>query len=270
MSQSDQDDKDAKYRAPALEKGLDIIELLSNRQEPMTQSEIARALDRSKNEIYRMLCTLVRSGYVSRTSSGDGYMLSLKLFATAQRYSPIVRLLEAASPIMRRCAKKVWQSCHIGMESGGAIVIVSSVEAPGNWGLSIRTGSVIGLWNTGSGRIISAFRTDEEVEELLEAHIPAVGEPPLDKSRFLDELQQIREIGYYKAPSETTQGVTNLSFPIFSPTGEVIAALSSPFLVRVDNLKTASLEESEQVFREAAESLTNYFRGDVLSTGDSL
>jgi len=255
---------DAKYRAPALEKGLKILEFLSTSQEPMTQAEIARAMDRSKNEIYRMLSTLVQHGYVSKTQSGDGYSLSLKLFATAQRYSPIVRLLEIATPTMRRATKKVWQSCQIGMQSGGSVVIVSSVESPGNWGLSIRTGSVIGLWNTGTGRVLAAFRSKHDLEDLMQLHAPAVGEPALDKDRFLSELDKIRKNGFYREKSDTLVGVTNLSFPIFNPSGEIVAALSCPYLERVDNLKTATIDETEQTFSQVARDLTRYFNGDTL------
>ena len=49
-----------KYRAPALDKGLDIIELLASADEGLSQAEIAKALNRSPNEIYRMLDRLVR------------------------------------------------------------------------------------------------------------------------------------------------------------------------------------------------------------------
>ncbi|KIC37070.1 IclR family transcriptional regulator [Ruegeria sp. ANG-R] len=260
-------DPETKYRAPALEKGLDIIELLSDSHDEMSQSEIARALDRSQSEIYRMLSTLVRRGYVSRTS-GDRYSLSLKLFSTAQRYSPINRLLEVATPKMRRASRKVWQSCHLGMEAGGSIVIVSSVESPGNWGLAIRTGSVIGLCNTGTGRVLAAFRSEEELQQLITTHTPAVGEPEFDEPVFRAELQKIRELGYYKAKSETTLGVTNLSFPIFHPSGEIVAVLSCPFLERVDAMRTANLEETEQAYRQLADDLTAYFRGGSLDDED--
>lgn len=253
-----------KYKAPALEKGLEILELLASTQEPMTQTEIAKALGRSKNEIFRMLATLVQRGYVSRSRSGEGYSLSLKLFATAQRYSPIVRLLDVAAPLIRSATKKVWQSCQIGMESGGSIVIAYSVEAPGNWGLALRTGSVVGLWNTGTGRVLAAFRSEEECEELLELHQPALGEPALEKAKFLAELEDIRNAGFYRGKSETLVGVTNLSFPIFNPSGEVVAALSCPFLERVDSLKTSSIEETQHVFAEVAEQLTNYFHGTAI------
>ena len=40
-----------KYRAPALDKGLDILELLAATEESLSQAEIAKALDRSPNEI---------------------------------------------------------------------------------------------------------------------------------------------------------------------------------------------------------------------------
>lgn len=255
---------DPKYRAPALEKGLQILELLAAHQEPLTQAEIARAMDRSKNEIYRMLSVLVQHGYVSRSQGGDGYSLSLKLFATAQRYSPVARLLEVALPLMRRAARTAWQSCHIGMESGGSVVIVSSVEAPGNWGLALRTGSVIGLGNSGTGRVLAAFRDPAALDELIARHVPALGEPELDAARFRDELETVRRHGFYKAPSDTLVGVTNLTFPIFDPSDATVAALTCPYIERVDRLKTATLDEAERIFGQVAHDLTRYFHGEAL------
>ena len=52
------------YSAPALEKGLDIIELLSESSDGFSQAEIAKELNRSVNEIYRMLNILVSRNYI--------------------------------------------------------------------------------------------------------------------------------------------------------------------------------------------------------------
>ena len=46
------------YAAPALEKGLDILELLASAEQSMTTGQIADALGRSKNEIFRMVFVL--------------------------------------------------------------------------------------------------------------------------------------------------------------------------------------------------------------------
>ena len=200
-----------KYRAPALEKGLDILELLSTHADGLTQGDIARALDRSQGEIYRMLSTLVRRGYVSRSSESELYVLSLKLFVISQRFPPIERLLEFATPKMRAITRLAWQSCHLGMESNGDIVVIASIDTPGNWGLALRTGSVIGLGNTGTGRVLAAFRSDSDLEELLENHRLAQGEPEIDRVEFLERVARIRERGYEKMPSATAVGVTNLA-----------------------------------------------------------
>lgn len=254
-------DTSDKYRAPALEKGLDIIELLASHGEGLTQGEVAKALNRSQSEIYRMLTTLVRRGYVARSLSGDRYALSLKMFSISQKHSPISRVIEAALPRMRSVTRTAWQSCHIGMESNGDIVIVASVESPGNWGLALKNGTVIGLWNTGTGRVLAAFRSDDEVDELIALHRRALGEPALNRADFCGHLTRIRKTGYEMMPSATTVGVTNLSFPIFGPSNEVVAALSCPYLERVDDLVVPSLDEIASLYSALADDLTSLYGG---------
>jgi DNA-binding Lrp family transcriptional regulator len=95
---TDSDDLD-RYRAPALDKGLDILELLAREEEGLSQAEIAKALGRTPNEHYRMLERLVRRGYVFRNAS-DRYELTLKLFGLAHFHRPIRRLVSRATPLM--------------------------------------------------------------------------------------------------------------------------------------------------------------------------
>ena len=254
-------EKDDKYRAPALEKGLDIIELLASHGEGLSQGEVAKALERSPSEIYRMLSTLVRRGYVIRSLSGDRYSLSLKMFSISQRHPPIGRVIEAALPRMRAVTRKAWQSCHMGMESNGDVVIVASAESPGNWGLALRTGTVVGLWNTGTGRVLAAFRSDEEIEDLIQQHRPAVGEPALNRTEFDSHIRRIREVGYEKMPSATAIGVTNIAFPIFGPSGNAAAVLSCPYLERVDDLKVPNLDEIVEMYGDLAKELTGIYGG---------
>jgi DNA-binding IclR family transcriptional regulator len=254
-------DKDDKYRAPALEKGLDIIELLASHGEGLTQGEVAKALERSPSEIYRMLSTLVRRGYVIRSPSGDRYSLSLKMFSISQRHPPIGRVIEAALPRMRSCTRQAWQSCHLGMESNGDIVIVASAESPGNWGLALKTGTVMGLWNTGTGRVLAAFRPEDELEDLLTLHRPALGEPPLERDDFMTHLQRIRRNGYEQMTSATALGVTNLSFPIFDAAGHAAAVLTCPYVERLDDLQVPDMSEATKIFHQLAQELTQLHGG---------
>jgi DNA-binding IclR family transcriptional regulator len=88
------------YSAPALEKGLDIIELLSEQDVGLTQSEIARALGRSVGEIFRMLMVLQDRGYVSQDPLSDRYVLTTFIFEIAHRIPIVGRLTAAATPLV--------------------------------------------------------------------------------------------------------------------------------------------------------------------------
>ncbi|CUH84145.1 IclR family transcriptional regulator [Thalassovita mediterranea] len=261
--------KTTKYSAPALEKGLDIIELLSISGSGMSQGDIAKALDRSQSEIYRMLSTLVQRGYVIRSVEDDLYSLSLKLFAVSQRLPPVERLLEIAIPRMRVITKRAWQSCHMGMESNGSIVIVASVSSPWSWGLSLRAGSVVGLGNTGTGRVLAAFRTDEQIDELLDDHQLAPGEPEIDRAEFMDHVARIREVGYERMPSSTVLGVTNLVFPVFDKDCRAISVVNCPYMERIDNLQAPSVDEVMDIYKTFADELTAYYNGQTLNWTES-
>src|SRR6266513_2137119 len=50
---------DARYAVPALDKGLDVIELLARETDGLTLNEIARLLGRTSSELFRMVkCAL--------------------------------------------------------------------------------------------------------------------------------------------------------------------------------------------------------------------
>lgn len=245
-----------KYRAPALDKGLDIIELLSEYAEGLTQIEIAKALERSPNEIYRMLTALVRRGYITKSAAGDRFELSLKLFVLAHRHPPLRRLIDQALPIMREATIKAQQSAHMGLYDRGEFVIAATVESPVNWSLAMRVGAVVGLYNTGTGRVLAAFASPRRRAEMIDFHKLVAGEPKMERANFEAILDQIRQRGYEQMPSGTASGVTNLAFPIIGPGGDAIATLSCPYLVRIDDYPCPSIPEVIEIFAEAARKLS--------------
>src|SRR6201991_567648 len=132
-----------KYRAPALDKGLDILELLAATEDGLSQAEMPKSLERSPNEIYRMLDRLVRRAYVRRTSA-DRYELTLKLFELAHQTPPIRRLVSQATPIIRRFAREAEQAVHLVTHDRNVLVVIAQVDSPGYWNVSVRVGSRIG------------------------------------------------------------------------------------------------------------------------------
>src|SRR5690625_6472748 len=89
-----------KYRAPALEKGLDVLELLASHGVPLTTSQMATLLGRSVSELFRMVLALEYRGYIALAEGREGYELTNKLFALGMAQTANRTLLDAALPIM--------------------------------------------------------------------------------------------------------------------------------------------------------------------------
>jgi len=245
-----------KYRAPALDKGLDILELLASHAYGLTQVEISRSLGRSANELYRMLDRLVRRGYVVKPEPGERYHLSLKLFALAHRHPPVERLAEAAAPIMRSVADSMEQSVQLAVYDRGAAVVVAQTNPPGTWAYSIRRGAEVSLFNTGSGHVLLAFQSERRRAQMLAEHRPVEGEVLLPITELEERVKAVQQRGYEYSQSAQVEGVINLSAPVLDHDGRALAAMTIPYLRRIDTYKIPSTKEATKILLEGAQALS--------------
>ncbi|WP_299941717.1 IclR family transcriptional regulator [uncultured Nitratireductor sp.] len=219
------------YSAPALEKGLDIIELLSEQEAGLTQSEIARGLDRSVGEIFRMLMVLVDRGFVAQDPRSDRYVLTTYIFEVANRIPIVGRLTAAAMPLMHEVSARINQSTHLAVLSKSAVLVIGQAHSPGNNVMSVRLGARIDLWRASSGRVIVAYQTEQEIAQLMK-DVPLPEESLA--AQIVDELAQIRAAGMEIRDSFVVKGVVNISLPIFDHSGRAVAALTVPHIERID------------------------------------
>lgn len=226
------------YPAPALEKGLDILELLASNAQGMTASEVARRLNRTVPEIFRMLLCLVHRGYLAQTEARDQYHLRLQLFRMTQEHVSTKHMVMEALPIMQRVAHVTRQSCHLGVLDGGHVVILAQADSPEPMGFYVKVGSKMDLMGTATGHVILAHQTGGAPERTIqewEAKTKKKKPAELD-----NHLAKIRERGYERFASYRAAGVTDISFPVFNAHGMAIAGLTVPYVKRIGNTITVS------------------------------
>jgi DNA-binding IclR family transcriptional regulator len=239
---------DERYRAPALDKGLDILELLAEQPGGLTRAEIVKAMGRSPGEIYRMLERLVARDYVGRSPEGDRYALTMKLFVLAHRHPPLRRLVNRAVPLMDGFAGAARQSCHLVAPERGGAVVVAQASGPGNWEFGLRVGAQMDLATTGSGQVLLAFMDDGERRELFAR---AQGEALRLLQAAEPFLPAYRATGYRIAESRQVRGVEDISVPVLSPAGTALAVLTCPYVHRLEN-PGASVAATLALLRDAA------------------
>ena len=240
----------SRYRAPALEKGLDVIELLAAEKSPLNLSSISQRLGRSSGELFRMLQVLEFKGFITSAENAAGYVLTNKFFALAMAQAPVRSLVETALPVMRKLVQDIGQSAHIAVASEDQIVVITRIERPGDLGFSVRIGYRREIASATSGLVLFAYQ-DEEVRRLWLKRCRLKGEAA---DSFVERANVVRTRGYHEAASHFVRGIVDLSAPILR--GEVaIAALTVPFVH--SNPLQVEMAQAVEFVRAAAEQISN-------------
>jgi DNA-binding IclR family transcriptional regulator len=248
------------YSAPALEKGLDILETLCHSEQPLSQKDLAQRMGRSVGEIYRMITCLVSRNYVTLVDENT-YGLTTKLFELAHVNPPTHRLLFEATPIMQRLAGELDQSCHLTIYGQGKQVVLAKIDTPSGMGFAVRAGAELDVIISSSGRVLLAFQDEEtrklRIEESLQRR-PEHADPQIDSI-----LDKIRVAGYESSPSVQVRGLWAVSYPILDTQGRAIAALTVPYAERIDQMQRKSIPEVTEALGTAARTLSGRIGGMV-------
>jgi DNA-binding IclR family transcriptional regulator len=250
------------YPAPALEKGLDILELLCRADTPLSQKEIAQRLDRTVGEIYRMLAVLVSRNYVALID--DSYYVTTKLFQLSHINPPTHRLLIEARPIMQQLANDLEQSCHLTVYSQGRQIVVEKIDVPTGMGFSVRVGSELDVLISGSGRVLLAFQSAATQKFRIQESVQR--QPSHDDPQIESVLRYICERGFEEAPSRQVRGLFAVSFPILDAQQHAIAALTVPFAERLDQVGRRSISDAREALGVAARLLSARLGGALSAT----
>jgi DNA-binding IclR family transcriptional regulator len=245
------------YPTPALEKGLDILELFTREPSGLTKSDVARRLNRSVSEIFRMLLCLEERGYIAQLDGNDRFRLTLKMFRMSLEYPPTKRLVSEALPLMQEVVHAIHQSCHLGVLEAGQVVIVAQADSPISPGFYVKAGAIVDLMHAATGHVILAHlppdareRAIETWQQLTQKRVP---------KDLNEHLRKIEEQGYEERDSYEIRGVINVTYPVLDERGNAVAALTVPYLARIE--EPITFKQVHAALRQASIQLTEAIGG---------
>lgn len=219
-----------RYGAPALDKGLDILEHLSNEMAPLSQLEIARVLGRTPGEIYRMLMCLEERGYVMREEGTGKFRLTLRLYELGHRRNATTLLRKAARLPMETLAEEIGQACHLSVINGPNLLVMMERMPLCQVCLAVGEGSRLPVLRTTSGKLLLAQWDEPARIAYLNQLDDFIGEPKAGRDRLIQALAGLRGAPHHHSPSSLTEGVADISVPVGVPGSEVAGALVISYL----------------------------------------
>lgn len=202
------------YRAPALEKGLEILEYLADAKWALSRTEIAQGLGRAPSELFRMLACLEEKGYVLRDTESGKFGLSLRLYELGNRANPVQLLRKAARQPMEQLAEQIGQSCHLSVRHGDQLLVLMEQLPARRVCLAVGVGATFPLSRTNSGKLILSGMEPEERAGLIARDPWLSSLSARARATYLKELAAIAAAGQVVAPSNLTEGVRDHAMPV--------------------------------------------------------
>ena len=216
------------YRVQVLERAVDILQVLSEDSRELTAGEVADRLSLHKSTIHRLLTVLDQHRLIRRNADTGRYALGLRLFEFGTRAVRGLRLRDQAQPHLDQLARETGETAHICVLDRGDMVSIAYAEGPRSLRMPATVGRRTPAYCSAVGKAMLAFVSEAALDTvLLEGPLRAcTSKTVVTRAALLEDLRQTRTRGYSIDDEEIEKGLRCVGGPIWTYTGEVVAAMS--------------------------------------------
>lgn len=216
----------------SIEVGARLLRALAAHGRSMMLRDLAKNAGMPAAKAHRYLVSFMRMGLVEQDANTGrydlgGFALELGL-ASLARIDP-VRL---AAPVLEDLCERIGETVALAMWGNHGATCVRWIEAGGPITVTLRTGVVLPLTTSATGRAFAAFHRSPYLKKLLDKEIEetalATGAPAAQLLQQLEaDLEEIRQQEISRASGSLTPGINGFSAPVFDHTGRMVAAITS-------------------------------------------
>ncbi|NLI93424.1 MAG: IclR family transcriptional regulator [Peptococcaceae bacterium] len=211
-----------------LERALDILEVLARSEESLGVTEIGNRIGLHKSTVHRILQTLCYRGYVEKEKDRERYRLGIKIIELGIRFFNDLEIRKVAANFLGPLAKSFDEVVHLVLLDDGEVVYIDKRESSQLVSLHSKVGRRAPMHCTAVGKAILSTLPEEEVRHILKTKgMPGFTHKTItDPDRLIEQLREIRRLGYALEAEENEVGILCLGTPIFDYSGRAIGAIS--------------------------------------------
>lgn len=248
-----------KYQVPAVVRAMEILELLAHDPRGKGVSEIAAAINRPKNSVFRICTTLTDLGYLAREEEGATYRLDRKLLSLGYAAVDESGLIEKAMDVLRDLRDATTESAFIAVLARDTGVVLEQVPGIYPVKVTIQIGHHFPLHSGAPGKAMVAFLPDDERTALLGriSFTRFNANTITTRAAFARELAEVRRRGYAFDREEEIEGLACVGAPVLNHRGYPCAGIwvAGP----VDRLRAEDMDRLGGIVKEHAARISRRF-----------
>lgn len=207
-----------KYSIPALDRAIDIIELMASSPGPLSFSDIHAALHIPRASLVRILHTLRDRGFIDKVEDSGYYRLGMKLLYLGHRLKEKIRLRSVAWPSMQRLSEMFQETVELSTLDKDQLILIEQIEGSRGMRFFSRVGGAYPYFHAvAPGKIYLAHMDPQKRKKVLKKMgMPAITEHTITNLDKLEgEVERVLANGYAVERQELRKGVVRIASPIY-------------------------------------------------------
>ena len=215
----------------SIEIGSQLLVELARHVAPMALKDLAKAAGMSTGKAHPYLVSFLKVGFVTQEASGSYELgpLALQLgLVRLQRLDPV----KEASPLIAALATETEQSVAVAVWGNLGPTIVRLEEPIHPLHVNLRTGTVMSLAYTATGRLFAAYLPPKVVEKLIIEDVArqsgrAGGTMQLTRTQVDDAIVETRRHGLSRTIGHPIPGINAFCAPVFDSAGNLVLGITA-------------------------------------------
>lgn len=237
------------YRAPALSRGLRVLEHLSQTGAPMTMGEIGQALGLTFNQLFRIMQCLEDEGFLKQDAQRYYYLTDKLTFASHPRYVEQLAQSARCQQLMKDFSWQTNQPCHLAALLGEQVMVIAHRHPDFTPSISAREGSLLNTVKSSSSLVLLAFSSDQDSWRLIRHY----NMDATLRGGMVEQLTQIKSQGFAEIQHDRIVGLTSASWPVFGPDNCAHAVITCPWFDQLPG----DYGEAKQALKQMAQELSD-------------
>jgi DNA-binding IclR family transcriptional regulator len=214
-------------RTSGIDRALQVMDILTQEQRPMTAYELAKLAGAPVSTIYRLIDELVERDMLSRLD-GTQIWLGPRLMRYGLVYRSNMDMFVEAKREMNALSKRTGETVQVCARDENMMVVVAMVDGGGHLRVTSDVGTRVPLNWTASGRLLLGHLSDEErLKAFQECAEPSeTGRAETNPQRLADQSRADFEQGLALQMSNSEYSVACLAAPIRDVSGACALTMS--------------------------------------------
>ena len=200
--------------------------------EDLGVTELSRRLALHKNNVFRLLATLMQQGYIEQHAGTERYRLGVKNLELGEAFARSRSLLRTAGPRLAELVGETGEAAHLAVLRDHEVIHLCGDRSERAVMSGLRVGRRLPAHCTALGKVLLGCAS-EEVRQAYDAE--RLGANPLeartestitDRDKLREHIQGVSLRGFALDMGECDAGLCCAAAPVYSADGLLCAALS--------------------------------------------